>query len=85
MTQLYPPTTAADTAHAKASAAKRLRSNGILGSGLIPQQIQRISAISITASKPERESGSAGELESGRKPGGNHRKLASKSPERQSR
>jgi Group II intron, maturase-specific domain len=29
MTQLYPPTTAADTTHAKASAAKRLRSNGL--------------------------------------------------------
>jgi len=27
MTQLYPPATAADTTHAKASAAKRLRSS----------------------------------------------------------
>ena len=34
MTQLYPPATAADTIHAKASAAKRLRSNGLLGSWL---------------------------------------------------
>ena len=32
MTQLYPPTTAADITHAKASAAKRLRSNGVVGS-----------------------------------------------------
>jgi hypothetical protein len=30
MTQLYPPATAADTTHAKASAAKRLRSSRLL-------------------------------------------------------
>ena len=33
MTQLYPPATAADTIHAKASAAKRLRSNGDMYTG----------------------------------------------------
>jgi hypothetical protein len=32
MTQLYPHTTAAGTRHAKASAAKRLRSNALVGS-----------------------------------------------------
>jgi hypothetical protein len=30
MTQLYPPATAADTTHAKASAAKRLRSSRLI-------------------------------------------------------
>jgi hypothetical protein len=30
MTQLYPPATAADTTHAKASAAKRLRSSAFI-------------------------------------------------------
>jgi len=51
MTQLYPPTTAADITHAKAFAAKRLRSNGVRGP--LARSIQRNRTSPKLTSGPE--------------------------------